>query len=368
MSYQPGHMGVAEGIALIFATTLSPVFLSVYPFSVRITGPLVWLVPVTTYFESLFLLYMLLYVMRHTSSDLHSACQVLLGRWGARLIALFYIGLYFLDAGLLLRQFAENTLITALPALEFEGAVIVFALMAVLLLFIGIEAVAQTGYILMPFLIIGLVSTMALASSRYNFLFLTPWNGTGVGTAVTRGLLAGGLNLGALLPFFLAVSFQNLRAVRNSVLYGLGISCLLRTLAYTCYTVAFGVGSGSEKLLPFYELARLVYLSRFFQRIEAFFIIVWAVMGMINIAIDIFAGLYLLSRMFNLPALRPLIVPVAVIIAELAILPSAVTDAVFFYIQGLFGYYNIGTFVIPLMLFVAALIHARRRKKTCRAA
>lgn len=362
MSYQPGHMGMAEGIALIFAATLTPVFLTTFPFSVDTAGPLAWIGPVITYLEFLALLYPLTYVLRHTSCDLFEACRDLLGKWPGRLIVLYYILLYLLDAGLLLRQFAENTLITALPALEFEAAIMLYAVMALVLLYIGIESMAQTSYILMPFLIIGLLSILALASARYNFLYLTPWKGTGLIKVGLWGVQTGGINLGALLPFFLAASFQNRRTLRGAVVYGLGLSALLRTASFICYTAAFGTGISREKLLPFYELARLVYLSRFVQRIEAFFIIIWSIMGMINIAIDIFAALYLLCRLFNLPAMRPLMLPAVLIISELAMLPPAVTEVVVIYSKGLFTYYNIGTLLIPLLLFFAALYRKWRQK------
>jgi len=362
MSYQPGHMGLAEGMALIFAATLAPVFLTTFPFSVDTAGPLAWSAPVISYLEFLILLYPLLYVMQHPSQDLYGACRELLGKWPTRLIAVYYISVYLLDAVLLLRQFAENTLITALPAFEFEAAIILYGIMALILLYIGIESMAQTSYVLMPFLIVGLLSILTLASSRYNFLFLTPWNGTGLLKVSLWGMRAGGINLGALLPFFLAASFQCQRTLRGAVVYGLGLSALLRTAAFVCYTAAFSTNISREKLLPFYELARLVYLSRFVQRIEAFFIIVWSVMGMINIAIDIFAALFLLCRLFDLPAMRPLMLPMVIIIAELAMLPPAVTEVVVFYVKALFSYYNIGTLVIPLILFLAALVRKWRGK------
>lgn len=362
MSYQPGHMGLAEGMALIFAATLAPVFLTTFPFSVDTAGSLAWSAPLISYLTFLTLLYPLLYVMQHPSQDLYGACRELLGKWPARLITVYYISVYLLDAVLLLRQFAENTLITALPALEFEAAIILYGLMALILLYIGIESLAQTSYILMPFLIVGLLLILILASSRYNFLLLAPWQGTGLMQAGLWGIRAGGINIGALLPFFLAASFQNQRTLKHAVIYGLGLSALLRTAAFLCYTATFGASISREKLLPFYELARLIYLSRFVQRIEAFFIIVWSVMGMINIALDIFAVLYLLCRLFDLPAMRPLMLPTVIIVSELAMLPPAVTEVVVIYVQALFSYYNIGALIIPLSLFLVALIRKRREK------
>ncbi len=365
MSYRPGQMGLAEGMALVFATTLVSVFLTIFPASVDAAGSAAWISPVITFIEFLVIMYLLLYVLRNTSGDLYAACQELLGATMTRIIALCYSGLYFLDAGLLLRQFAENTLLTALPRLEFELAIGLYAFMVVFLLYFGFEAVAQTCYVVLPFTVGGLLIIMILAASRYNFLNLAPWVGQGIGAVFVWSARVGGINLGALLPFIFAASFQNARTVKGAVLYGLGLSAFVRTMSFIAYTAAFGVSVSREKVLPFFDLARLVYINRFVQRIEAFFIILWTTMGMLNIAIDIYAGLYLLGRVFNLPALRPFIIPATLIIAELAMLPREITGVITFYVQMLSTVYNLGTVVIPLILFIAAVWHSRRQK-TCR--
>ncbi|BBB90338.1 MAG TPA: GerAB/ArcD/ProY family transporter [Methylomusa anaerophila] len=366
MSYQPGRLGLAEGIALVFATTLAPIFLTIFPASVDAAGPAAWMRPVISFIEFLVILYLLLYVLKNTTGDLYAACQQLLGTTLTRLVALYYTSLYFLDAGLLLRQFAENTLLTALPRLEFEVAIGLYAIMAVFLLYFGLEAMARTCYIILPFAVAGLLAIMALAAPRYEFFHLTPWVGPGLGQVFIWGVQAGGINLGALLPFLIAASFQNAPTIRNAVLYGLGLSTLMRTLAFIAYTTAFGVSVGREKVLPFFDLARLVYINRFLQRIEAFFIILWTAMGMLNVAIDIYAGLYLLCRLFNLPSLRPFILPTTLIIAELAMLPHEITGVLTFYNQAIFSFYNLGTIVIPLMLFIAAVYRAKRGREKCR--
>jgi hypothetical protein len=176
------------------------------------------------------------------------------------------------------------------------------------------------------------------------------------------GLKANGINIGALLPFFLAISFQKARTIKHAVFYGLGIAAFIRTLTFISYTAAFGTNASREKLLPFYELARLIYINRFIQRIESFYIVLWSIVGILNITIDIYAALYLLCRLFNLPLFRPFIVPVSITLAILASIPMATVDVIALYSQLLASYYNIGAIVIPLVLFAAALYRARRQK------
>jgi spore germination protein (amino acid permease) len=356
-------MGVAEGIGLVCIGTLPPVFLTIFPFNLEKAATAAWLIPILNCLEFFVIAYLLLYVLRTTGGDLYAACEQLLGTVAARLVAVYYISLYFLDATLLLRQYAENTLTTALPQLDFQLALALYAFMVVLLVYAGIEPVARTCYIGLPWVVFGVLIVIVLTAPRYEFLFLAPWNGPGWDKVLLAGLSAGGVNLGALLPFFLAASFQNARTIRRVVLYGLGLSSLIRTVVSLALILHFGGAGGREKLLPYYELARLVYVTRLIQRVESFFIVLWAIVGMLSIAIDVYAGLYLLCRLFNLPALRPLIGPAVVIAALFALLPGEAFTVVTIYAQAYSSIYDIGTVAIPIVLFAAAVYRARRRSQ-----
>lgn len=362
MSSQLSRMGLAEGLAIVFITTFASVFLSGWSIVIDRATTASWMIPLIHSLGGVFSLSLLLYVLKNTSGDLYSACEQLLGVVVTRLIAAYYIGIYFLDAGLLLRQFAENTLLTALPSLDFEIAVAWYTLVVTIILYVGIEAVARAGYIVLPMVLLAEVTVLALLTPQYEFLYLTPWNGPGLGKVLAMGMQSTGVNIGIIIPAILATSFQNARTVKNSVLYGLGISTFFKALTLAAYLAAFGTGSGREKVLPFYELARLVYINRFIQRIEALVILIWAIMGILSIAIDIYIGLYLLSRLFNLPVLRPLIIPALLVIAQLAMLPGEITGVITFHVRAETTFYNIGTILIPLVLFCAALLRARRQK------
>lgn len=363
MNRQLSRIGLSEGLAIVFVTTFAPIFLSTWSIAIDRATTAAWMLPIINWMAGVFTLFLLLYVMKITSGDLYSACEQLLGTSATRLISIFYISSFFLEAGLLLRQFAENTLLSALPYLNFEIAIGWYTIVVALILYIGIEAVARASYLVLPMILFAIVAVLALLTPQYEFLYLTPWNGPGFDKVLGMGMQSTGANLGIIIPAILATSFQNARTLKNAVLYGLGLSAFVKSLTLAAYLAAFGTGSGREKVLPFFELARLVYINRFIQRIEALVILLWAVMGILGIAINIYIGLYLLGRLFNLPALRPLIIPTLLVIAQLAMLPSEITGVITFHFRVQTGFYNIGTVIIPLILFGAALLRARRQPR-----
>lgn len=362
MSYQPGKMGLAGGMAFVFIPNLAPAFLSLTSMSADRMATATWMTPILHFPASITVLYLLLYVLKHTSGDLYAASQALLGTTFTRLIALYYSGVFFLEAGLLIRQFAENTLLTALPQIDLELAIALYAIMAVFLVYLGIEALARSAYIVFPFIIFGVVFVLILLIPQYHPLYLTPWNGRGITSILSGTFQVSGIDLPIIIPAIMASSFQNTRTVKHSVLYGLGISAVMKSITLMAGTAVYGVMVGREKVLPFYEITRLIYINRFVQHLEAFFIVLWTIVGMLTIALEIYVGIYLLGRLFNLPTLRPLIAPVVLILAELSMLPGDLASVIIFHGQAEAIVYNIGLYIIPVVLFLAAVYRVWRSK------
>lgn len=361
MSYQPGRMGIAEGIGLTFMVMLPRVFLTSPADTIAAIRNIAWLAPLLNWLIALPMFYLLAWVMARHRGDLYAVSERLLGRAGAWLLAIFYATLFILDAAALLRQFAENTLLTALPATEFRIVIFWYILFAVVLVYFGIEGIARACYLLMPFVVGGVAAVILLLTPFYDAYHLVPWQGTGLLSAFQRGLALVGINIGGLLLFVLAPQFQSPATLRTALVYGGGLSAVLRTLVILCFILAFGVAQGMEKTLPFFEMSRLVYLSRYIQRIEALFIVLWVITGLLAIAINLYAALQLIARPLNLPSLRPLVPVIAIVIVNIAVIPpdlNTVVEAG----NNLDPLLSAGMIGGPLLLAAAEFVKRRRKR------
>jgi spore germination protein KB len=361
MSYQPGRMGVAEGIGLTFVVMLPRVFLSSPAVTIATVNNLAWSAPLLNWAAALAMFYLLAAVTARTKGGLYEVSEQLLGRAAAWVLAFFYAVLFLLDATSLLRQFAENTLLTALPAAEFRVIIFWYILFAAVLVYFGIEGLARASYLVMPFIVGGVVAVIMLLIPFYDIYRLLPWQGAGLGSAVQRGLELAGLNLGIMLLFVLAPSFQKPATMKTAAVFGGSISALLRSLVIFFFLIAFGVGEGMEKTLPFYEMSRLVYLSRYVQRIESLFIIIWVITGLLAIAINLFVALYLIARSLELPSIRPLVPVVAMIMVNMAVLPPDLSSVVAADSK-LVLLFSAGVYGGPLLLVAAAYLKKRRKR------
>lgn len=124
MNFQSGRMGSAEGIGLAYGITFPLVFLSTPAYLAEVAGPLSWVTPLTGGMAAGILFGGQLFLVNRYSADLLTISERLMGKAIAFTINIFYLGVMFGTACLWTRQFAENTLLTALPAAEFNNVIL----------------------------------------------------------------------------------------------------------------------------------------------------------------------------------------------------------------------------------------------------
>ena len=365
-TYQIGRLGIAEGIALVFSLVIPRLFLSGLSEYLRESGQLLWFTMLVFTMIPLLVFFMMVYVNNNVAGDFLAVCQQLVGKLGGWLIIATYIVMFFANSALLLRQYAEYTLITALPQVNFQFMIIWYAVTIGIVCYLGIEALCRTGYIMLPLLVGGLLLVIALVSPFYIAYNLTPWQGNGIMTAIYSGINEAGLNLGILSLIFLASAFQNSKTIKDIAVYATVGVAGLRIIFSLAYIMVFDVTVGTEKAMPFFEMTRLVYLNQYIQRIEALFVVVWVIIGLLSITGFLYIGLYLIVILLKLPTMRPIVPIGVIIIANLAMLPPDIGYAIQMD-KLVVQISNLGIYIIPGVLFLRTVIK-KRRNKSCSSA
>lgn len=358
-----GKLGVADGIALVFVIVMPRVFLSTISNLLEQDGQIIWLAMLIYTVVPLGALLMMIYVHNRVSGNIFMVCQQLIGKIGAWVVVLSYSVMFLSNSTLILRLYAEYTLETALPRAEFQLVIVWYAVSAGIICYLGVEALTRTSSIVMPFSIGGLSIVLLLLMPFYIVYNLTPWQGNGIMQAVNTGISGAGYNVGVLSLIMLAPAFQNTQTIKKAALYVLAYTGILRIFFILVYIMVFGISVGAEKTMPLFELARLVYLNQYLQRMEALFIVVWVMIGLLAIAGSLYIGLYLMAVLLKLPAFRPIVPLGVVLIANLAMLPPDIGYALQVD-QRLIVLFDVGIFVFPPILFVMT-IWKKRRKKLC---
>lgn len=366
MSYQPGRMGIAEGMSLVFIMLVPRIFLTAPANDIATAATAGWWVTIVAALPSVLTIIAWIYILQQIPGDFFSVAEKLLGRAGAWLVTIVFIVFFLLNAALMLRQFAENTLLTALPRIEFSFIVGWYAFVAALGALFGLEALARSTYLLLPISVFSLLLVLLLLVPNYDTYNLAPWQGYGLLPSLKRGMQQAGNNLGALILVMVAPAMQNIRTFKWASIFGIIGSIFVKALSGMVFIMVFGVAAASEKTLPFFEMARLVYLSRYFQRIESFFIILWVIAGLLGIAISLYMGSYLITRLLKLPALQPLIPLSAYLITQLAMMPPDIATTIRLDELVIVNFFTTALFAITPLLLVATALKAKKKGgKSC---
>jgi len=355
-------MGISEGLALVFLSTFPRIFLTRPAQTIEANAGLAWFSVLVGPFAILLPILLLLYVFRRVEGDLYAVTRELIGKWGAWAVSLVLIMMFLSDAAILLRLFAENTLLTALPFMPIETAIAWYVFNAVILCYFGIECIARTSYFLLPLGTAGLFLVLVGLIPFYDLNLLGPWQGRGFGQALITGVTWSSINYGVILLFVLGPAFQNLRTIKWAALFGLGGSSLLKALSIFAFTIVFGAKIALEKNLPFYEMARTIYINRYIQRIDALFIVVWVIAGVMSIAINFYMAGYLIARMLNLSTYRPFIVSLSLLVVGASLLPNEIITVILLDVKLFSTLHIAGLYGIPLLLFGATIVKGRRKK------
>lgn len=363
-TYNPAKMGIAEGIALVFGMLMSRMFVSSIALQISEVRQGLLLGMLIDHIISFLIIMMLVYVQKKVSGDIVNVCRHLVGKFGAWVIIAAYICMFFGNSALLLRQYAEYTIHTALPRVDFQLVIAWYAMTVGILCYIGIEALARTGYILLPLLVFAMTAIFVMLKPFYIVYNLVPWQGNGLLPSVQGGINGVGYDFGILALIIMAPAFQNTTTIKRAALYSIGTAVVIKIWFVLVYIMVFGTIVGSEKSMPFFELARLVYLNLYIQRMESLFIVIWVFFGILAVAGSLYMALYLIATLFKLPTIRPIVPISTIIIANLAIYPQNIGAAIAID-QRLLIFFNIGMYIFPSILFIRALF--KRRKKLCSA-
>jgi len=95
-----------------------------------------------------------------------------------------------------------------------------------------------------------------------------------------------------------------------------------RAVVTAMLAMIFGPPDAAQQPFPMFTLARLVYLGRFLQRTESLIVMFWFFAAAVRIAMLFHAAAVGIADSLGLPAYRPLIFPLAVLVFSLSLLPE----------------------------------------------
>lgn len=262
-----------------------------------------------------------------------------------------------INAAPIIRIFPEMVRTVLLQETNVEIIIAVMAVAAALGAYLGIEAIARIHRLFIPVAAIVFISFLLLLIPEYKILNVLPVFGNGIGSIFIKGfnslsLFSDLIVLNLLIPYS-----KNLDAIKRSGKYGIIISGLLATILTAQYCLSFSYPASENFIVPAYQISRLINISSFFSRFEAFFEFVWSILTLLYASTYLYMISYSIQITLSLKYLKPLIFPVTVIVFMISLLPSSMMEMMKWdHIVGGFSY-------IPVFILLLVFGRVWRKKK-----
>ncbi len=347
-------IGGSEAVALLFIFLTSRIFLAHTSFVLDDGMNASWMIPLANTAIAVAVVFLLASVLEEfPGNNLIETGERLAGPYLNLMFGVYYILIFVVNAGLTLRQASEWVLAGFLPDTPISLVSMLFIFGSLVVAYLGAEALARTAKFLFKVIIITAFSLVLLSIPFWQEHALYPLWGGGL-----QGILAGIyknagdfvyiLLLGIIYPFLPGGTVSSV-GVRGVVLAGLFmfLFTLIHILVFTFPTV-------KELTLPTLEVARLISIGRFGQRMEILFLPVWVFGNLVFLSASLYGAAAVLAGLSRLTDVRPFVLAVTVLAVVVAFIPQNAPQASEWNYLYINRFSFAGLLAILLILYLAA--------------
>ena len=351
--------GKWEAVTLLINLICTKLFLYYARMTVEDAGTAGWIL--TIYISLLVLIIYIILIKllkKFENKDILDIAEIAGGKPLKIVTGLVITSVLFFLTTAVLREFSEDMKVVSLPTSPLSYIMIFFIIGVVVGSFLGLEAIMRYHAIIVPVIATGYIIILLGVIPQMDFTNLLPILGNGsynvFGKGFFRVSIYSELLVLFLLPPFLG-SYKNVRAVGY---IAIGFSSVFLIGGSLVYILTFPYPSNLESFLPVYQMARLINLGGFFQRIESMFVFIWAMAAFIYLTAAFYFMVYTFAKTTGLKYVRPLILPFAVMVFSAAFIPQNLVTVIKMKTQ----FFSIPALLLTFAFIGLILIIANLRK------
>ncbi len=253
-----------------------------------------------------------------------SQAEALGGKAFRAVVGVFSIILMMLTIAPMVRAFPEAIKTVLLQNTNMLVIVAVLAVGAGLGAYLGIEALGRVAAIFLPIAAFFILAFFVLLEPYFdtNNLFPFSFYRVSIGNTSSFSLFSDIFVLNFLLPYI-----GDTKTVKKSGLLAIAISAATGALIVLAYCLVYPYPASARFIVPLYQLARMVKIGTYFQRLESVFEFVWSISILIYCSLYLFVMCDIFKKSFDLTDLKPLILPVLVVLLRLVFWEESYTGA-----------------------------------------
>lgn len=360
-----GHFGFHEAFSLMTIILITKIFYTSPMVIIKALGTAAWLGTLVS-FATIMVFFIFLYVLmkRFPQQDLYQIFEIVTGKVMGRILILIFSGYLLYYAGMNLSEFVAILKVYSMPFTPPGVLIFVFLSVVAAMAYVGLEGIARVACVFFYPIIGSLFLLLLLGIPNYDFDYLQPLLGYGLFTTVKTGVLRNSAYNEIVLLAIMIRSIHGPKMFKKVGLSSLFLTVFTFVTSLVCILAAFQYTVGSEHLSGLYQLSRVIYFSRFFQRIEAIFLFIWVISSVVTVSAAFYFSLSSYCRAFTISNHRPLLLPFSILIFMLALYPHNLAEIIDVHIFLIRQYSSAVLVLIPMMVLFLAVIRGKKGGKS----
>ncbi|MGE5484230.1 MAG: GerAB/ArcD/ProY family transporter [Ignavibacteriales bacterium] len=364
--FPEGHIDWIEAVGIIVTYDVTKAFL-IFPERMARDGITAgWTIPVFSALISILWLWPLVVVLRsHPGKNLVEVTGSLAGRAAALLVGLVYYA-YILGLGATgAREITSALKVVVLPLTPASFLLGLGLVISLYIAYQGIEVLGRLCVIHATATIAVIILLSLIWAKSWNARLLFPLLGPGPGrlavACVSRQAMYGEvLGLGIVAAYLRDPAEETGKTAR----WCLALSAFTLTLTVVTAMMVFPYPALVRIPMPFLRVSRLIYIGRFFQRLDALFVLVWLGAGMAKVSVGHYLAAVTLATALGLKTYKPLVILSGLIGFTIAWLIPDYSTAIILDFDIVRPYGNILLAGWPITLFLLDRWKGRNRGRT----
>ncbi len=355
-----GKFGSTDAIWLLAITISAKTYFTSPAMVVKLAATAGWYLTIISCLTAM-LAFVFIYLLlkRFEGKSLLEINEIVLGRPIGFVFSLLLFIILIFTTTINLREFSEVIKIYVFPESPLVYLMTLFLTGVCVLSILGLETISRVAKFSSYGLLAGFILIILLASKNFDISRIMPLMGHGFNKTLVHGITRSSAYGEIIIIAVFARSLGGSRFIKRSGFLSLALSGILVGGGILAFSLFYPYATGQEMTAPMYQMVSQLNFGNFFTRMEPIFLFIWIISSQISVSATFYVSLMVYSQIFRLGDNRPLVIPMALVMLSLAVIPRDLIDVVKNYMQ-IEREYGWCLFFLPsILVFIIALI---RRK------
>ncbi|MCH3965936.1 MAG: spore germination protein [Clostridium sp.] len=360
-----GNIGLYETVCIVMIFLLDKIFYTSTAVIVYKFGTAAWYCTVMSCILSiLFFLIICILMRKFPGHNIIEIFELVLGKFIGKITGIAFCIYFTFYTSANLREFVDMIKSYNLPRTPASLIIIIILILTAVIVCLGFETIGRLCAVVFLPVIFGIVIIFLMASPNYNMSNLAPYLGYGILNTLKGAVVRSSAYSEVVILFFIVNSIHGIDIVKRAGIISLVLAGTIFGLTTLCYLMTFTYGAGSENISGLFELSRVIYFSRFIERVESLFLVTWIVPTILNTAVGFYMAVSIYCQVFDIKNHIPPTVSFLILLFVGAVLPENFSQLLELELVFIREYSFILNYLIPVFVLIVSIVMKKGGRKS----